>query len=171
MDTSASPVKERHVINPANSDHPVVYDLVVKNFEDDALKVYRHVLNFDPDSPGDIKLKLVETAKCTLDSGATLLSAQRQMPCDGRIATLWVPQDERSFRAPDAAYISVSPRMSNELLQEGRKAVKTKFEAARFYDGGDDIYDFGLCPVSGIAVGLKESSIQVYDFVGTTVCR
>lgn len=166
LDTSVSSVKERHIVNPASSDRPIVEDVVVKEPGGDILEVHRHVLVFDPGTPEEIELKLIDVAQCTLDSGASQLSAQRQVPCDERIATLWVPLDERSLEAPAAAYISIWPHLPLGLPRKGKKAAKTEFGVARFYEGGDDIYDFGLCPVSGIATGLKESSMRVYDFVG-----
>ncbi|TEB24264.1 hypothetical protein FA13DRAFT_1324223 [Coprinellus micaceus] len=151
LDASLSSAEERCIVNPASPDLPVVYDVVVKDPETDTLKVHRHILEFDPESPDDIELKLVEVSKPTLEEGASQLFVRRQMQLDGRVATLWTDE------MPEAAYVSLS-----HALGAGGKVTKTKL---RLDEEGDEVFEFGCCFASGIAVGLKESSIDVYELV------
>ena len=154
LDKALSSAEERYIINPADPSLPVIYDAVVKDPETDTLKVHRHILEFDPESPDDIELKLVEVSKPTLEEGASQLFVRHQAQLDGRIATLWTDE------MPEAAYVSLSP-----ALDAGRKATKMKLRLARLNEGADEVFEFGCCFASGIVVGLKESSIEVYELI------
>jgi hypothetical protein len=61
---------------------------------------------------------------------------------------------------PEAAYVSLSPALS-----AGGKVTKTKLGLARLDEEGDEVFEFGCCFASGIAVGLKGSSIDIYELV------
>ena len=154
LDASLSSAEERHIISPADPELPVIYDVVVKDPKTDTLEVHRHLLEFDPESPDDIELKLVEVSKPTLKRGASQLLVRQQTQLDARVATLWAD------KMPDAAYVSISP-----VLGERCKGTKAKLMLARLDGGNEEVFEFGCCFASGIATGLKESSIEVYKLV------
>jgi hypothetical protein len=158
LGTGLVSVQERNVLISASPEFSAVYDLVVKDTEADSCHIHRHLLNFDPELPDEINLVLVEVAKCGLSTGSSELVSQHKVICDGQVAYLWVPQEPGSWASPNQAYISLSPPISRHV----NKAATTRFSAIPFYEkDAEDIYEFGLCPVSGVGIGLKGSAIEV----------
>ncbi|KAH6911410.1 hypothetical protein BKA70DRAFT_1267568 [Coprinopsis sp. MPI-PUGE-AT-0042] len=153
-------VQERNILIPASPGLPVLYDFLVKDTEADSLHVHRHALEFNPDLPDKITLKLVEISKCSLIRGSSELTSQHNAFCDGRVAYLWVPQEPGSWASPNQAYVSLSPPIPSHV----NNVVNSKFSVTPCYEKeAEDIYEFGLCPISGIGIGLKGSAIEVYN--------